>query len=259
VRENGTWRYENLANMDWIDRCRQDYQEGSYFWNVRVEGNFPSSSLDTVITNQVALAALNRTNVSMEGDVHIGVDVARFGEDSSAMAVRLGYHVEKIRSYKKEDNVQIAARVGSEIERWLRDTCLRVHVKIDCTNGGGVFDILRDRYKYEPRINLVSVMYQSSSTSPHYVRMRDQLWFDLAAWLESASIPQKDIADEVRSQLICARFSYSPDGKRKVESKDELKKRVHKSPDIADALALCVHHIDLGDTVCAAMAQTWDS
>lgn len=239
------WKYEHLANQRWVDARRADYKEGSYYWTVRVCGDFPSVSTDTVISDQVIRGAMGRPYESLKGqDVHIGVDVARYGDDQSAIAARIGMRLIGISTYRKENNVEIASRVAREIDRYmLRDNEIRVHVKIDCTNGGGVADILEERYGSNPRVNIVQVMYQGRSDSPHYVRVRDQLWFEMAQWLESASIPRDD---NLRSELINVKYQYADDGKRLVESKKDLKARIHRSPDSADALALAIHHEDNG-------------
>ena len=49
--------------------------------------------------------------------------------------------------------------------------------------------------------------------------------------------------DTLESELVAPRFKFQSNGKLKVESKDELKKRGLRSPDLADALMLtfCLH------------------
>jgi hypothetical protein len=220
------WKYEHLANNRWVDKMRADYKEGSYYWSVRVLGEFPTITTDTVVSDAVVRDSWSREVETGAGDdVHLGVDVAR---------------------YKRENNVEIARRVAIEIDKHLyRDQDARVHVKIDCSNGGGVADILDEKYGSKSRVNIVQVLYQERATSPHYERKRDQLWFEMAAWLESARTPKND---DLRAELIAPKYKYSPGGKRVVESKQELKKRIHRSPDMADAVALAVYSEDRGES-----------
>ena len=44
--------------------------------------------------------------------------------------------------------------------------------------------------------------------------------------------------EKLVEELLAIRYTYTPTGKIKIESKDDLKKRLLKSPDHADALSL---------------------
>ena len=44
--------------------------------------------------------------------------------------------------------------------------------------------------------------------------------------------------DALKSELVAPRFKFQSNGKLKVESKEELKRRGNRSPDLADALML---------------------
>ena len=67
--------------------------------------------------------------------------------------------------------------------------------------------------------------------------MRAELWFRVKAWLEARDcrIPKDD---QLFAELVGPRFSFSSNGKMKVESKDEMRRRGLGSPDMADALCL---------------------
>ena len=63
------------------------------------------------------------------------------------------------------------------------------------------------------------------------------MWADLRDWLsEGASIPDKD---EIALDLCGITYKFDSSGNRlELEKKDEIKKRIGKSPDIGDAIAL---------------------
>jgi hypothetical protein len=46
---------------------------------------------------------------------------------------------------------------------------------------------------------------------------------------------------KLEGELVAPTFAYLPNGRIKVESKDEIKARLKRSPDRADALALAVY------------------
>ena len=99
--------------------------------------------------------------------------------------------------------------------------------------GAGVVDRLVELDLPARGINVA----ESSSMSDRYMRLRDELWFKCREWLE-----QKDVCipeqDELITELTAVQYEILSSGKFKVESKDQMKKRGYRSPDIADSLML---------------------
>jgi hypothetical protein len=61
------------------------------------------------------------------------------------------------------------------------------------------------------------------------------MWLKMADWIkESGALPQ---LPELIAELTTPTFFFSK-GRFQVEPKDQIKLRLHKSPDLADALAL---------------------
>jgi len=56
-------------------------------------------------------------------------------------------------------------------------------------------------------------------------------------WLETRTCVLPDDQDLI-GELTVPKYSFTPEGKIKVESKDEMKKRAVQSPDLADAFCL---------------------
>jgi len=78
---------------------------------------------------------------------------------------------------------------------------------------------------------------ESSSLSDRYMRLRDELWFKCREWLEQKDVSIPD-QEELINEITNVRYEILSSGKFKVESKDQLKKRGLRSPDVADALML---------------------
>ena len=99
--------------------------------------------------------------------------------------------------------------------------------------GAGVVDRLVELDLPARGINVA----ESSSMNDRYMRLRDELWFKCREWLEhkDVSIPDQE---ELITELTAVQYGIMSNGKFKVESKDEMKKRGMRSPDVADALML---------------------
>ena len=70
-----------------------------------------------------------------------------------------------------------------------------------------------------------------------YVNLRAELWFATKAWLEQrgCKLPKDE---DLMAELAGPRFKFSSSGKMQVESKQDMKKRGIRSPDLADAVCL---------------------
>jgi hypothetical protein len=109
-------------------------------------------------------------------------------------------------------------------------------VRVDVVGvGGGVVDVLCR----EPSIVVEEVNAGASPSSPTFMRVRDELWWTLRDWLRAGGALPSD--PKLEAELLAPTYSYGPTGRISVEEKSEIKKRLRRSPDRADALALAVY------------------
>jgi len=108
-----------------------------------------------------------------------------------------------------------------------------IKIKVDDTGlGGGVTDRLN-----ELGAKVVPVNFGSSpNDKKKYTSVADELWFNFD--VDEADIPNDP---ELMQELSGRQYSYDTHGRRKVESKDDYKKRLGRSPDKADGLLLCFY------------------
>jgi hypothetical protein len=78
-----------LVGPEWIESRRKAWGERSPLWQVRVEGDFPSTTDDTVCSLEDVEAARARS-LAPGSPLVIGADIARFGSDQTVFAVRRG-------------------------------------------------------------------------------------------------------------------------------------------------------------------------
>ena len=78
---------------------------------------------------------------------------------------------------------------------------------------------------------------ETASLKDRFNRLRDELFWSAREWFEArdCKIPGDDT---LISELTGIRYKYLSSGKLKIESKDEMKKRGQRSPDVADAFVL---------------------
>lgn len=221
-----------FVDRKWVESMKAKYGTNHPFWKIHVLGEFPEVSADILIPFEYLERARTNQGVKPEGERVAGLDVARFGDDRSCLVIRHGQvitHIQVWNGYSITETAQQALNVSG-----LYDTICIDEIGV----GGGAVDVLRQTGK----VRVVPVNVSMSSTDPQFARLRDQLWFATRDWFcgnDPVSIARSPHRDNLVAELADTRFGYyQGTGRVKVESKDDMKKRLHYSPDIADALTM---------------------
>ena len=162
-----------------------------------------------------------------DGVTIYGLDVARFGDDTTVFARRKGYVITKIEERKKFSTVETAS--------WIANSYLQEQVDavvVDTIGvGGGVFDILSNQGVF-----CVSGNASNSADEPKYANKRAEMYFRLK---ETLSIGLKlPYDEELLEELMATTYMYNTKGQIQIQSKDKIKETLGRSPDKADAVAL---------------------
>lgn len=223
------------------------YGRNSNAYRVRVLGEFPTQDDETVIPLDLVLAARGRNVATSDVWPVWGVDVARFGDDTSAVIRRQGNTLLGLHEWHGLDGAQVAGR----IQALYRDTPNDMKPKeivVDVIGvGASVYDILRlPGSECREAVRGANVA-ELPSTSDEDYRLRDELWFRGRAWFAARDchIPtvftteqEAKLAEKLVSELTAPTYDFTHLGKRVVESKSDLKKRGVASPNLADAFLL---------------------
>ena len=172
-------------------------------------------------------ASLNMTNPNEP--VYIGVDVARFGFDKSAICVRQGERVLSVRSYERMDTMRLVFEVRRAVRAWNAEAVFVDEGGV----GGGVVDRLR-----ELGAPVYGVHFGGAAQRPtRFFNRRSEIFWELRRLLNDAliTLPRDE---ELAGQLLELRYDVSSSGQVRLEGKPEMRKRGMPSPDKADALAL---------------------
>lgn len=234
------WSTMRVSSED-VDRAKghiediaAKYGRDSNQYRVRVLGEFPTADDEAVIPLDLVEAAIDRDVTPLEYMPVWGLDVARFGDDRTALAKRQANRLlEPITTWRNLDLMQTVGRLQREYEETPLD--FRPHeILIDSIGmGSGVLDRAREIGLPARGINVA----ESASVEDRYVRLRDELWFKGREWFASKTV--SILRDEALiAELTTPLFTYLSSGKLLVESKADMKKRGQRSPDIADAFLL---------------------
>ena len=237
-----TWRTYHIpchmsSRVDpaYAENIASEYGQDSNVYRVRVLGEFPKSEDDAVIPLGLVEAAIDR-DVSPNGMSRVwGLDVARFGDDTTALCKRAGnVLVERCQEWRKKDlmaTVGLVAKEFRETPLHLRPTAINVDV---IGMGGGVVDRLLE---LGLPVRGINVGERPAVDADRYMRQRDELWFLAREWFDKAYCTMPN-DEKLVQELVGPKYGVESSGKLKVESKDDMKKRGLKSPNVADAFCL---------------------
>jgi len=218
-----------------IDEMAQKYGAESNVFKVRVLGEFPTQSDDVLLPLHLIEDAVTRdVEAGPTTPVVWGLDVARFGGDRSALAKRQGnVLVEPIKTWQNKDLMELAGIVLSEYDA-VPYSMRPQAIYIDAIGlGAGLADRLRE---LDMPAVAVSVS-ETASLKDRFNRLRDELFWGAREWFEARDCHIPDDGT-LMAELSGIRYKYLSTGKLKVESKDEMKRRGQRSPDVADAFVL---------------------
>lgn len=200
-------------------------------------GEFPDGDINVLLSvNEVEQAMSRRLNEDAFrfAQRRIGVDVARFGLDSTVFFPRQGLKAYMPIEMKGARTNEIADRLVMAKRKW--DSEIEF---VDDTGGfgAGVIDTMI-QYGHSP----VGVSFSSKSSDEKYFNKRSEMWFEMAEWVKrGGSLPN---LPELLQDLTTPQYSFQG-GKFRIEEKDQIKKRLGRSPDLADALALTFAQPDM--------------
>lgn len=234
-------RNVSMSDKKWIDDMIQAEGLDSDFVRVRVLGEFPKHAVTAFISQFDVDEARSRElpddwkALAFEPLV-MGVDVARFGDDTTVFTFRRGRDARSIPSVvlRGADTVQVAARAKS-----LADEHKVEAVFVDGGGvGGGVVDNLRrlNAPVWDVQFGAKADLINLQDPYVKYANKRAEMWGALRSWLKGGCIPDdKDLAD----QLVGPNYSYQDKTQAiLLERKQDMKGRGLPSPDKADSLAL---------------------
>lgn len=224
------------VSKEYISEMEKRYERSSNVFRVRILGEFPLSDSDTVIGLDLVEGAQERDVALQENEpILYGVDVARYGDDASAVCIRQGNQVlADCKLWRKLDLMQTTGRVMEMIDAGRAAGKPVDSVMVDSIGlGSAVVDRMAELGAPVVGINVSEAPSMGSS----YLNLRAELWFKAREWLQGRDVRlPKD--EKLAGELVLPKYQYGSNGKIRIESKEAMKQRAGISPDCADAFCL---------------------
>ena len=227
-----------MTETDIAER-EDDYGRDHPLFMAGVLALFPDAQDDSLVGRQAVEDAMDPAAPSGDGapteeedarePVYVGVDVARFGFDKSALVARRGQRVVAAKTFAKMDTMRLAFEAAEMAREWRADA-----VFVDETGvGGGVVDRLR-----ELGAPVYGVQFGGKPLRrARFANLRSEIFWELRRLMNDRLIAFPP-DDALAGQLLSFRYDVSSSGQVRLESKKDMRGRGLPSPDKADALAM---------------------
>ncbi len=196
-------------------------------------GDYEDQSDRQLISAKIVDRAMTtKVEVTRQDELIMAVDVARYGDDETAICFRRGRdaYSEPWLYMSKLDTMEVAARVAFHFDR------VKPHALfVDETGvGAGVVDRLKQLgYPVTP-VNFGSK--PDGMTNAKVANKRAEMWVRMKEWLNGVSAIPDDA--QLAAQLTAVEYKHDANNAILLEKKEDMKRRGLPSPDRADALAL---------------------
>jgi hypothetical protein len=226
------------TNKAYLQEIIDTYGEDSDISRVRVKGQFPSASSMQFISSASVEIARQRIVEPLPTDPLIyGLDCARYGDDSSVLARRVGRDA-RSKPWNKWQGVD-AMTLAGEVARMASEE------KPDAifVDAGNIGAAVIDRLRQLEIPNVIEVWFGGAGKDvelPGNLRFRvankrTEMWVRMRNWLEGGAIPDDQL---LQDDLTGIEYGYGRDETTlTLEKKEHAKQRGLASPDNADALA----------------------
>jgi hypothetical protein len=235
-------------SKQWAEQRKKQWGKDSALYANRVLGEFHASDEDSVIPLAWVEAAIERWHAwdqdgrpPVEGRQFIGVDVARGGSDSTVLAHRTGPLVASLEVHDREDTMQTTARVQGAV-----NTRKGAVPAVDSIGvGGGVVDRLRELHiPVLPYTGAAKTKHRTRDGSFGFVNVRSAAYWHARELLDPAFDAEVILPDDdlLVSDLTAPTWDTTTGlpPKIQVEKKEDLVKRLGRSPDRGDAVVMAL-------------------
>lgn len=228
-------------SKSWVDQRRLQWGEESALFANRVLGEFHSADEDSVIPLWWYELAVERWHdwvargrPGPPGRKINGVDVARGGADLTVIAERQGHVVMRLHEFNVADTVKVA-----DLTMQLAPNQTDLHVVDVIGVGAGVVDTLRRRRQNVIAFNAARGNKMRDRTGEFkFYNNRSAMWWTLREALDPAFEPNLCLPENesLAAEISTPKYEVRAGGVIKIESKEEIRARLGRSTDYADAV-----------------------
>ena len=244
---------KRLISTEWVEARKKEWGEDNPLYKAKVLGEFSVDDQWSVVRqSDVYHCSLGRDTVwtpEQLTPIELGVDVGGGGDETVIRERRGPLACREWREHT--DKPQVIAPL---ILNAIRETGA-VRVKVDSIGVGfgvcGELENMRQQGLHNADIVMVNVA-EKSRHPEKYANVRAEMWWEIGRLLSekrdwdlsqyrSQHTPGMDNSESTIAQLLDPKWELNSRGQILIEKKDDIRKRLGRSPDNADALLMAFY------------------
>lgn len=219
------------VSADWAREQIATYGKDDPWVMVNVFGKYPNVASDLLISEADIHESMQRQidEKSVKNSQHrLGVDVARGGIDRTVFARRRG-----LKSYPLEaiSSDIYGPELAGKIAFMQQDLAIE---RVFVDNTGGYGSSVIDSLQLFPMLDITPVVYNAKAQDRRYYNKRTEMWVRMRDWIKKGGQLPNDPG--LAEELMMPKLIFHG-GIFRLEEKEQIKSRLGRSPDKADALA----------------------
>lgn len=229
-----------LVQVDWVEARKKEWGEDDPRFVARVLGEFPDVSDDGLFNMGRVMQSMEAYDTSEPDEgmpITLGVDVARYGSDSSVIVSNQGGYIRIHGRYQGLNGPELARKVGE-----LATEMGAVEIRIDAIGVGA--SVLDSIYSFvPPSMSVVGIHGNAKSgDSTKWFNYRAAMYDQFAKAVADGRVYLPD-DDELHNEIASIKYEYRGSALL-IESKENMRKRGIKSPDVLDAVIYAYQDIN---------------
>ena len=228
--------YPFLMSYDWPSKMEKQWGKESIAYKIRVLGEFPDVESEQIFPPSLAKSILSNPKVTPTGILYIGVDPSGLGENKTVITARRGLCILDVKSFKIVSDDEIASKVKEMINTFKPPAI----VNIDGGWGKGVYERLKQILPAEIEVNLI-FMSANAIEDKIFFNLKSEVVYRLKELILAGLYvsPQARLHGlDIVNDLVTIKMYNSEDGRKRLESKKALTRRLQRSIDYVDSLLL---------------------
>lgn len=232
-----------LPSRQQIDDLKIEWGESNPLFIAKVLGEFADANDGLIPLSWIQAAQRRWTEWNTDydgshqppGRLIYGVDVARFGDDKTAIAERQGHVIHQVERFSKFDTIAVCGLVEARLAGHSASTAV-----VDADGiGGPLVDLLRSRGRNViPYSGASATKRRDRSGTQRFGNTRSAAWYNVRELLDPSFGPDLCLPndDKLAADLAAPKWPETTGNIIKVEPKIEFAKRLGRSPDTGDAV-----------------------
>jgi len=227
--------YSNpFVSLEYIKELEDRYGIGSPLYRQQVLGeDIASDYLNAIVRATDFVDKENSRFSYLTKPLYYGVDLAGSGRDLTASALINETGLLNIKTLHKIDTI---AQKNMIIEDFEVD-----NIQGGALDAGGLGVGVYDNIKHNPRVNIEAVNFAQAPSKDMYLNIRSEMYCEAAQAIKDGFYIDTSANKELVEELRNTQVFVNEKNKLQIIAKEDIRKRIGRSPDRADALVLAIH------------------